>query len=365
MDKKSLDLELFILSIVFIFIGLLTIYPFGEDVLGSLFFKQLIFAILFILTICVCSNINYSFLNSKRVVQFIYLIGVISLLSLLFFATEINGAKSWFNVFGISIQPVEFIKIILIISLSRYLARRHIRIRLLRHLVVSIILTLIFFILVLFQPDLGSAVVLLGIWFGIIFVSGISKKHLFSLIGLAILLSITSWQFIFTDSQKDRVGSFIDPLADLSNTGYNAYQSKVAVGSGGFFGKGIGEGTQSKLNFLPLHESDFIFAAYAEEWGFVGVLILLILFIVFFYKLIILTKKVNSNFEVLFIVGFISLVFSHIFLHIGVNIGLLPVTGITMPFLSYGGSHLLAEAILLGMIMSFVRNSKLTDDVYY
>jgi len=177
------------------------------------------------------------------------------------------------------------------------------------------------------------------------------------------------WQFVFFDYQKDRIQTFLDPLSDIQGAGYNAYQSTVAIGSGQLFGKGIGYGTQSKLLFLPEYETDFIFAAYAEEWGIFGVVLLFGLFSLVVWRLLAHAVEGASNFERLFAAGVCILFVTHFFVHIGMNIGLLPVTGTTIPFLSYGGSHLFTEFIAVGMVMAMARykpisiRSKHTDSI--
>ncbi len=166
---------------------------------------------------------------------------------------------------------------------------------------------------------------------------------------------LLAWNFVFKPYQKARIMNFIHPLQDLRGTGYNAYQSTIAVGSGGLYGKGIGYGTQSRLNFLPEYKTDFIFAAYAEEWGFIGALLLLIFFGIILYKLAVYALVAHSTFEALFTYGVMLWFFSHILINIGMNLGIMPVTGIPLPLMSYGGSHLLAESIALGMCLAMHR----------
>ena len=167
------------------------------------------------------------------------------------------------------------------------------------------------------------------------------------------------WSFVLKDYQKDRIRTFVDPLSDIQGTGYNAYQSMIAVGSGQVVGKGVGYGTQSRLHFLPEYETDFIFAAVSEEWGFIGSLIILVLFAVIIFRILALGRRANSNLELLFAVGLSIYLMSHVLINIGMNIGLMPVTGVTLPFMSYGGSHLLIECLALGILMSFGRGSRL------
>jgi rod shape determining protein RodA len=170
----------------------------------------------------------------------------------------------------------------------------------------------------------------------------------------------TLWFFVFAPYQKDRIKTFIHPLTDIHGSGYNAYQATIAVGSGQVLGKGIGYGTQSKLKFLPEYQTDFIFAAFAEEWGFIGVILLFILYGIVFWRMMRISMRGGGNFQVLFGVGLCILFFVHAIIHIGMNLGLLPVTGNTLPFMSYGGSHLITEFVGLGMLMGMNRSSRTT-----
>jgi rod shape determining protein RodA len=240
-------------------------------------------------------------------------------------------------------------KLVLIIVLAKYFSRRHIEIANIRHIIVSGIYAFIPFVLVVLQPDFGSAMVLFSIWLGMVLVSGIKKQHLLLVFGIATISFLIAWNFVFKPYQKARIINFVDPLQDIRGTGYNAYQSTIAVGSGGLFGKGIGYGTQSRLNFLPEYKTDFIFAAYAEEWGFVGSVLLLIFYLLIMYKLAHYALVADSTFEALFTYGVLIWFLTHIAINIGMNLGVMPVTGIPLPFMSYGGSHLLAECLALGM----------------
>jgi rod shape determining protein RodA len=249
-------------------------------------------------------------------------------------------------------------KLGLIIVLAKYFSRRHIEIANIRHIIVSGVYALIPFILVVLQPDFGSAMVLFFIWFGLVFVSGISVKHLVAVFAIGTLIFLLAWNFAFKPYQKARIMNFINPLADVRGTGYNAYQSTIAVGSGGLFGKGIGFGTQSRLNFLPEYKTDFIFAAFAEEWGFVGSILLLIFFFIIFYKLATFALVADSAFEALFTYGVLIWMVVHVVINVGMNIGIMPITGIPLPFMSYGGSHLLAECLALGMCAGMRRYAR-------
>src|SRR3989344_2211908 len=201
--------------------------------------------------------------------QLIWL-GIALLAALLLFGQTIKGAKGWFSFGLFSLQPADFMKLSLILILAKYFSRRHIEIAHFRHILVSVLYAFLPLILILFQPDFGSAAIIFTIWLGMIMVSGVSKRHLFFVTAVTLLALGALWLGVFTNNQKSRIISFIHPLADIQGAGYNAFQSPIAVGSGQLVGKGVGFGTQSRLRFLPEFQTDFIFAAFAEEWGFIG-----------------------------------------------------------------------------------------------
>ncbi len=328
------------------------------DLSGERFFyRQIIWLGVAVFVFFVASRIDWRFLRRTGVIAFAFFFSCLILL-MLFAVPPTKGARSWFDLGLFAFQPVDFVKLVLILLLSKYFSRRHIEIANIRHIIISGVYAFIFFFLVFLQPDFGSAIILFSIWFGMVLVSGISKKHLTAvfLIGLSVFSGL--WFFVFQDYQKARITSFIHPLADLRGAGYNAYQSTIAVGSGEILGKGVGYGSQSKLKFLPEYQTDFIFAAFSEEWGFVGDVVLLGLFGVLFWRVLDISQKGESNFEILFGLGLAILFLSHSVIHIGMNIGLLPVTGITMPFMSYGGSHLIAEFLGLGILVGMSRYAR-------
>jgi rod shape determining protein RodA len=214
------------------------------------------------------------------------------------------------------------------------------------------------FLLVFVQPDFGSAIIIFFIWFGMTLVSGISKKHLMVVFSLGLLAFAALWFFVFADYQKSRIRTFLNPLSDVQGVGYNAYQSTIAVGSGQVFGKGVGYGTQSRLKYLPEYETDFIFAAFSEEWGFVGSLTVVILYALVIWRILRIAMFASTNFEMLFAIGLATLIMSHTIINIGMNIGLMPVTGITLPFMSYGGSNILMLFSGLGILMAMNKYSR-------
>ena len=333
--------------------GLVTMSSLGNE---SIFFnRQVVWLIISFGIFLTFSLIDFKFLRRTQVITWIFGISVVLLSALFFIGTVAKGAQSWLDFGAFSVQPAEIVKLVLILVLAKYFSRRHVEIRNVRHVIVSGAYAFILFLLVLVQPDFGSALIIFFIWFGMIMVSGLSKKHLLAVFILGIITFVFMWTTILQPYQKARIMTFIHPLQDIRGTGYNAYQSTIAVGSGEILGKGIGYGTQSRLEFLPEYETDFIFAAFAEEWGFIGVLILFFLFAVVIWRIISNSLCGATNFETLFGIGMAILLMAHFMVHVGMNIGLMPVTGLTLPFMSYGGSHLLITFAGLGILMSMRR----------
>lgn len=340
-------------AVVLVLFGLVTMNSFvGED---PYFTRQAIWLGVSVAAFFGASFIDWSFLKRTQVLVLLLGLTVLLLAGLLLFGSEIKGAQSWIQFGSVSFQPTDFAKVILILILAKYFSKRHIEIANIRHIIVSGAYAFILFALVAMQPDFGSAVIIGAVWLGMTLVSGLSKKHLFALFAFGALAFALLWSFAFQDYQKARIVSFIHPLADVRGSGYNAYQSMIAVGSGEIWGKGIGYGTQSKLKFLPEYQTDFIFAAFAEEWGFAGVLIFFAAFAVLIWRIIANARRGATNFEILYGLGLATLFMSHFLINVGMNIGLLPVTGITLPFVSYGGSHLLTSFFALGILESHRR----------
>lgn len=352
---KSIDWYLLIPAVIISFAGILTMNSFFDQ--NGLYYKQIIWLFVSVVFFVISSNADWRFLRRSGVV-FLFYLGSFVVLGALFFTNPIKGVHSWFNLGFFAFQPVDFIKLILIILLSKYFSQRHIEIANIKHIMISGIYALLLFILIFLQPDFGSAVIIFLVWLAMIVISGIQKKHILFVFLAGILTFGICWSFVFEKYQRDRIVSFIYPLTDLQGSGYNAFQSTIAVGSGEFFGKGIGLGSQSKLKFLPEYQTDFIFASFAEEWGFFGSILLFALYGFLFWRILDLSRKGISNFEVLYGFGLVVVFISHFVIHVGMNIGLLPVTGLTMPFMSYGGSHLLSEFLGLGMLSGMSKYSR-------
>jgi rod shape determining protein RodA len=356
-QTPNIDWWLFFAILPLLGAGLITMNSFIGD--NNYFFdKQLLWITISLGLFFAVSSIETGFLRRTAVLMSLFGVTVLVLVLLLLLGQATQGAVSWVHFAGFSIQPSDPAKILIILILAKYFSRRHIEIANIRHIIVSGMYMFILFALILLQGDFGSAIIIFFIWLGMIMVSGVSKKHLALVFFAGLAAFVVMWSFVFEDYQKARIMTFIHPLADIRGAGYNAYQSTIAVGSGELLGKGVGYGTQSRLKFLPEYQTDFVFSAFAEEWGFVGVAILFALFVVVIWRILINAMHGATNFEILFGLGLAILFMSHFVIHIGMNIGLLPVTGTTVPFLSYGGSHLITEFLGLGLLMSMRRISR-------
>jgi len=360
---SGIDWLLIIFIIPVLGAGLITMKSFTSET--SFFSHQLVWIIISFTALFLLASFDLRFLKRTDILVLLFLIFSTLLFLLFFFSSPIRGSQSWFSFGLFSFQPSDMMKLIVILMLAKYFSRRHIEIRNFKHIFISGIYALIPFLLVFLQPDFGSAIIIFIIWLGMILVAGISKRHLLIVFGVMLLAFVMLWNFSFQPYQKARIMNFVQPLTNIQGSGYNVYQSTIAVGSGQIFGKGVGFGTQSRLNFLPEYQTDFIFAAFSEEWGLFGVIILFILLGLILWRILHLSLLGASNFEILFGVGLSIYFMAHFIINIGMNIGIMPVTGITLPFISYGGSHLLTEFIGLGILMGMSRNRRVAhrDDM--
>ncbi len=354
------DWTLFVPALTLALLGILTMSTFGQGV--SLAPRQLLWLSIATLVYAVTSTIDMRFVRRTPVIMALYAVAALLLAALLLFADPVYGAKAWFTLGPISFQPADLAKLALIALLAKYLSRRHVEISDYKHILVSGAYAAVLTVLILLEPDMGNAIIFSTLWLGMMLLSGISKKHLLALGLIAITLAAALWVGGLKPYQRTRIISFINPAGDIHGSGYNAYQAKIAVGSGELFGKGIGYGTQSKLRFLPEYQTDFIFAAFAEEWGFVGILLLLTIYGILLNRLMQIARQAATNFDAFFTLGVLVLFAAHISIHAGINLGLLPVTGTTIPFMSSGGSHLVLEFAALGIITSLARHGRTVRD---
>lgn len=294
---------------------------------------------------------NYRFLDALA--PHLFIAGILLLVLVLMFGETIRGTTGWFQLFGFSFQPVEFMKIAFIAILARFFSRRTHPFLLSREILTSGIFLLPSVVLLLLQPDLGSALVLVGVWLCFLLFARLSWRQWSALFFVGLLAMLIGWGLL-ADYQKARLTSFWHPEKDALGEGYNVTQSVIAVGSGGFVGRGLGFGSQSQLRFLPEAHTDFVFAVIAEELGFVGVSLLLFAFAMLLWRLGRLARRVPDDFTMYLVLGFGSLIFLQFTVNVGMNVGLLPVTGITLPFVSYGGSSLIAFLAIAGILESVV-----------
>ncbi|PIR87353.1 MAG: hypothetical protein COU11_00800 [Candidatus Harrisonbacteria bacterium CG10_big_fil_rev_8_21_14_0_10_49_15] len=331
-------------------LGLLQIYSISA---GGLFPQQLLWAGLSILLIFVFLYTDWRALISYRwIIVSIYLLAIALLILTYFFAPSIRGIRSWLVVGPLRFQVSEFAKLALIIFFSYYFVRRHISIARLSNIIRPFIYFAIPALLVFLQPDLGTVIVLFGIWVAFLLVSGLRLKHI--AIGLVILAIVAGigWTSVLADYQKERIIGLFQPGYDPLGVNYSTIQSKIAVGSAGLIGKGFGQGTQVQLGFLPESGTDYIFSSVMEEWGLLAGILVLAAFAVMLWRIIIIGLYAESNFYKFFCLGAASMFVLQFTINTGSAVGLLPVIGITFPFLSYGGSSLLINGIIIGIIQS-------------
>ncbi|MBU1179817.1 rod shape-determining protein RodA, partial [Patescibacteria group bacterium] len=350
---RKFDWLLFLPVFVLGIIGLVAIYSSDlakTDSDFTNFKKQLIMFALGFLVFFIISILNYrQFRNAKNL---LYLLGLGLLVGVLFFGKTLRGTTGWFILGPFSFQPVEIVKIILVIFLADYFSREGRNLFGFGNIIKSLIAVLIFVALVMRQPDMGSAVILFLVWLGMLLTSRVQKKHLLILFLLFIIVSASLWFFVLHDYQKNRIKVFVNPELDPLRAGYNIKQSIIAVGSGGFFGKGLGFGSQSQLRFLPEAHTDFIFALIAEEMGFVIVALILGLYALFFLRILKIARESKNDFTAYLAIGFLIVFMSETVINIGMNLGLMPVTGLALPFMSLGGSALVSNFIMVGMLES-------------
>lgn len=363
---KNLDWRLLGGALILTFLGLLALSITPAGGVDNLLWRQVAFSFAGLALAIGISQLNFEVLrlNSFALLGAYGLI-LILLLLVLFFGTPIRGAKSWLAVGSFIFQPSEIAKIVGILILAKYFSHRHSELYRTWHIIVSAVYTGLLMVLVAVQPDFGTAALIGLTWVGMVILAGLPGRRL-ALVFLAVAVALVSlWFFVLAPYQQDRVLSFINPEFDPLGAGYNQNQALIAIGSGGILGQGFEHAYQTKLGFLPEAHSDFIFAVLGEMFGGLGLLILIIIFIyltarlmgfAFFDQRQCLVPP--SNFGRLYAAGLAVLIWAEAGINIGMNIGLLPVTGVPLPFVSAGGSHTLAFWLGLGIYQSFWRRTK-------
>lgn len=399
--KDKFDFGLFFPIIGLLVIGLVAIYSSTIDHPTAVnnFEKQLFWGVISIVAFFIIYFIPPQLIRLSVIP--IYAVAQVFLIVVLFTGRLTKGAKSWLALGPLGFQPSEFAKIGLILLLAYWLSNRRTDINNFKDLLTTIGIGFIPIILILLEPDMGTAIVLCIITLVMVYWSGINLFGLFAVLspGIAVFSSLFGMTvFVFTlaailgvlftfkkeiflsatifvvnigagflfdmavkylkPHQQKRIASFIDPNADPLGAGYNAIQAKVAIGSGGFWGKGYLEGNQTQLKFIPEQWTDFIFCVIGEEFGFIGSILVLVLFLILFMRLLNIAELTNDRFSSLIVIGILTLLFTHFTLNIGMNIGITPVIGLPLPFLSYGGSSLLVNMVMIGLALNIYRNRK-------
>ena len=351
---ENFDWSIIVVLLGIICVGLINLYSalytqIQADPTHNLFVKQILWLGLgFVVIFC---TLLFDYQRFKAIAPWAFLITVCLLLGVLAVGKEVNGAKRWIGLAGFHFQPSELMKTLIVIQLASYLSRQEIQpYPKLKELSIPLLLTFTPVMLILVQPDLGTALCVLIIACTIIFFMGIRWRYIISM-GFGVLVSLWPiWEYGLKAYQKKRILILLRPDLDPLGAGYHIRQSKIAVGSGMLWGKGFLNGTQNKLHFLPEKHTDFIFSVWAEEWGFIGSIVLLSLFILLIFLSLKVARRSKDRFGTLLVVGMTSLIFWQMLINVGMVIGLLPVVGITLPFVSYGGSSLISLCFAIGVI---------------
>ncbi len=399
--EDKFDFILFFTVLALIIIGLLAIYSSTQNVISNKnnFEKQLIALGIGIILFFIIYSLPTIFF--KTFVIPIYLLSIILLIAVLLIGHSAGGAKSWFTFGPLSFQPSEFAKLAVVLMLSNFLSKPNTNLDSLKDILISALIVGLPVLLIFLEPDVGSSVIFFIILLALLFWKGISlfgllvvispviaivasllnpylfagililvivalilmRKDLFTIASI-VGLNLASGFFVefvynfLSPHQQKRIQSFIDPFADPLGSGYNSIQAQIAIGSGGFLGKGFMAGNQTQLQFIPEQWTDFIYCVIGEEFGFIGSIFVLSLFIILFFRIIKISSFAKDEFLSLIIIGFLSIYFSHFFINIGMSIGILPVIGIPLPFVSYGGSSLVVNLLMLGIIANIYRTRK-------
>ena len=360
---RAFDLQLAAYAALLGTIGLIMAYSNsaeqGQSVLqpGTTFARGLMWTGIALIAFILATAFDYKWL--KTFAWPLYMIQLGLLVTTLAIGSGVGGSARWVSIGPFQFQFSELAKILMIIVLGAYLGHRQGRLGSIGAILGACLLVVPPWVLVMMQPDLGTSLVLLSILGGMLFMSGASLRWLGAMIGAVVAALPFIWTYVLRDYQKQRIVGFLDPGADIQGAGYQLFQSQIAVGSGGVFGKGLTNGTQNQLNFLPVQESDFVAAIYLEELGFLGAMLLLVLFGVLLWRILAGGWRSRDPFGMLFAAGLASMILFQLVVNLGMVIGIMPITGIPLPFISHGGASLISLAVGLGILQSInIRQSR-------
>lgn len=318
---------------------------------------QVLWFVLGLIVMIVVISFDYRILG--KFAKVIYAGNILMLLSVFFIGKRVMGAQRWINLGAFGIQPSELAKIAIIITLAKHLEAKKGKLENIKDLIPIFIHIGVPMLLIMKQPDLGTSLVFIAILFGMLFIAGIGYQVLFGMLAVGVLSIPVLWNFL-KDYQKKRILVFLNPNMDPLGSGYHVIQSMIAIGSGRLMGKGIFKGTQNQLDFLPEQHTDFIFSVLGEELGFIGGFVLLFLFFLLIMRGLHLASQSKDVFGMLIIIGVISMFTFHVLVNIGMTMGIMPVTGLPLPFMSYGGSSMLTNMIAVGLVLNVgMRRSKI------
>jgi rod shape determining protein RodA len=322
----------------------------------SLIIKHIISILVGLIVAIIISNVDYRSFSTLIQPLFFSISGL--LLLVLIFGVRLNGAKSWFSIGPLNLQPGEFAKIVLVLIVAHYFSRYHHRLNNFFLILLSLLPVLVIVTLILLQPDFGTAIILIFIWLGMFIFGGIKFKHILVLFTLGVASFATLWFWVFKEYQKQRILTLFDPTSDPLGSGYNTLQSMRAISSGGMMG------VKEQIILVPEVHTDFIFSGFAQQWGFVGVSIYFLIILIIIARIIYIGFKAQDSFPKMIILGVILSILIQLIINIGMNIGMLPVTGVPLPFMSYGGSAMLVYWILIGLVLS-VQKHKLSQGTIF
>lgn len=348
---RKIDWLLLAASLLLVGYGLIIIYSLdiNSGTQLTFFYKQLIFFVIGMVIAAVISLVDFR--HWKAYAPFLYAAGIVLLALVVALGQEIRGVKGWFTIGPLSLQPVEIVKVIVIIFFAKWFSEKGHWFYLKRYVVWSVLSIAPFVALLVLQPDWGSAFIVVTVWLAMLLFTRVRWRHIAVLALLFFLAAIIGWGSL-ESYQKNRLLTFVNPGSDPFGAGYNIRQAVTAIGSGQLTGRGLGLGPQSQLHFLPENRTDFIFSVIAEELGFVGSVVLIVLFVVVAYRLFRIARDSKNNFGFFLALGVLVFFSSQVLVNLGANVGLFPITGVPLPLVSQGGSSLWAVLVALGIAQS-------------
>jgi rod shape determining protein RodA len=353
---RAFDLQLVVYAALLVAIGLVMAYTNSIEngttplEAGTTFTRGLMWAGIASITFVIATAFDYRWLKTLSWPSYALQIGL--LLLTLAIGDGVGNSARWITVGPLTFQFSELAKILMVIVLANYLAGRSDKLDSLRTILGAAILVVPPLALVMLQPDLGTSLVFAAILVGMLWMSGASMKWLGAMAAAVLAMVPVAWTYLLRDYQKERLTSFLNPKPDITDSGYQLYQSQIAVGSGGWFGRGLTNGTQAQGDFLPVQSTDFVFSVLAEELGFIGAMILFLLFVLLLWRVLVAGWRSRDPFGTLFASGIASMILFQLFVNVGMVMGIMPITGIPLPFVTHGGASLVSIAIGLGILQS-------------